>query len=71
MLEAIEIAQQHIAKWSDKIREIQESCLHPNKVTVHKGDTGNYDPSQDCYWTENKCPDCGKFWTSDHKQARS
>lgn len=46
-----------------EINLLQSECTHPDvKVTDH-GNTGNYDPSADCYWQEFKCPDCGKFWS--------
>jgi predicted GNAT superfamily acetyltransferase len=72
MLRSVVTAQRKIAEWWEKIRIIQENCPHKDVVTVHKGDTGNYDPSQDCYWTENKCPDCTKYWRVDieHRHRR-
>lgn len=42
---------------------IQKNCKHLNHTEKHGGDTGNYDPSQDCYWTNFECLDCGKMWT--------
>lgn len=45
------------------IKELQEKCEHPHATKVGRGSTGNYDPTQDCYWWEFKCPDCDKFWT--------
>ena len=51
-----------IQKLESEISFIREKCLHPNAVKTHKSNTGNYDPSCDCYWTEFKCPDCEKFW---------
>lgn len=44
--------------------ELQDECTHPAAVKKHGGSTGNYDPSADCYWTDWKCPDCGKRWTT-------
>lgn len=45
-----------------ELEDLQNVCAHPDVIIVHKSDTGNYDRSQDCYWTEHTCPDCGKFW---------
>lgn len=45
--------------------ELQNECTHP-KETVEKkygSNTGNYDPHQDCYWTDFKCGICDKMWT--------
>jgi hypothetical protein len=51
---------------SEQMQQIQlRECLHPNLVRTPKSNTGNYDPSSDCYWYENKCPDCERFWMED------
>ena len=50
-----------------RIRQFQTECLHPNVKKTHKADTGNYDPSNDRYWTEYECPDCDKRWDVDTK----
>jgi hypothetical protein len=44
---------------------LQEACPHPDATKEPKANTGNYDPSSDCYWYDCHCPDCGKFWTED------
>lgn len=54
-----------IDEWHLKLSKLQEKCLHPNVKKEHKANNGNYDPSADCYWTEFRCPDCGKFWEVD------
>jgi hypothetical protein len=46
-----------------KIEKAQESCVHESVEKKYGSNTGNYDPSCDCYWTEFKCNDCGKFWS--------
>lgn len=46
-----------------KIQVIQDNCAHSNVKKVAKSDTGNWDKSQDSYWFECSCPDCGKYWT--------
>lgn len=48
-----------------ELDKVRSSCTHPDVVKAHKANTGNYDPSADCYWTEFRCPDCGKFWRVD------
>ena len=52
-----------IERAQSKIKALREGCLHPGAVKTHKSNTGNYDPSCDCYWTEFLCSECGKFWT--------
>lgn len=54
-----------IVKLQKELTALQESCAHPRVTKEHKGNTGNYDPSADCYWTEFSCPDCGKWWTEE------
>lgn len=49
----------------ESLGRLQEACLHPNASVTHRADTGNYSKSDDCYWTEHLCPDCGKFWRED------
>jgi hypothetical protein len=45
-----------------RLQRIQNKCKHPSAIKVYGGDTGNYDPSNDCYWTDFHCPDCNKKW---------
>lgn len=47
--------------------QAREKCRHNNTVHRFFSDTGNYDPTQDCYWIEFRCYDCGKVWTEDQK----
>jgi hypothetical protein len=43
--------------------DLKERCKHPFVRVTPRGDTGNYDPSQNRYWSEHYCPDCDKRWT--------
>lgn len=52
-------------KWIASLIELQELCTHTNATHENKANTGNYSPSDDEYWTNHKCPDCGKSWTTD------
>lgn len=52
-------------KINDQIKTLQDICLHPNVNKEYKGNTGNYDPTSDCYWIEWKCPDCNKRWDTE------
>ena len=47
------------------LAELQATCLHPSPQKTHRANTGNYDPSSDCYWTDFACLDCGKSWTKE------
>lgn len=54
-----------IANATTKLMELQKECKHPMAERINRADTGNYDSSQDSYWRDCKCPDCGKFWKED------
>lgn len=58
--------KQKIGKINQEIADIQEQCPHDNLKLKRGGNTGNYDPSADCYWTDYHCPDCQKKWTVFH-----
>lgn len=53
-----------LAYWNNRLNELQNACSHPKEhvVTKYGANTGNYDPSADCYWTDNKCQLCGNWW---------
>lgn len=38
------------------------SCTHRGAEKTHGSNTGNYDPSADCYWTDFHCRTCGRSW---------
>lgn len=57
--------RKHIEKWNQSLISMQETCTHINATHVNKADTGNWCKSDDNYWTEHRCPDCGKFWLTD------
>lgn len=51
-----------------ELRIIQDhECEHPKKSLFYMAgsNTGNYDPSSDCYWLDFDCNICGKRWTTD------
>ena len=52
-------------KWDTSLTALQELCPHTNATHVNKADTGNYSSSDDSYWTDHKCLDCGKTWRTD------
>lgn len=59
----MELIGQHTAG----ITSLQGRCTHPSAKKESKSDTGNWDQSQDSYWKDCKCPDCGKRWTEDQR----
>lgn len=57
--------KQQIKDLETKIKSIQDQCSHPKEALESKngGNTGNYDPSNDCYWIDHHCHLCEKKWT--------
>jgi hypothetical protein len=53
------------AKVSEALALLRITCQHPTPTFQYKGSSGNYDPSDNSYWMEWHCPDCGKKWTTD------
>lgn len=54
-----------VARLGLELRQIQEECNHQGDLQyTYDGDSGNYDKSQDVYWIDWKCNDCGKRWTT-------
>lgn len=52
-----------------EIKRIQdEDCPHFNMKEVYKADTGNWSASDDSYWKEVWCEDCGKTATYDSNE---
>lgn len=52
--------QKQITTLQFKIAAIQESCQHENNIADYESNTGNYDPTSDCWWVFVKCLDCDK-----------
>lgn len=48
-----------------ELRALQSECKHPNVNKKYGSNTGNYDPTADCYWIDFNCPDCEKTWWED------
>ena len=67
MANIIEVLKLEIAEIQSRITGIQNECSHPAAAVVKErfGDTGNYDPSSDKYWTEFHCTLCDKKWSKD------
>lgn len=69
-----------IDKLQDELKQLQASCDHNDAVRaykatrqnwpafvtkVHGSDTGNWDRSDDSYWTDCACTLCEARWTED------
>lgn len=52
-----------IDKLDEARRQLQLVCLHIGATQAPRSDTGNWCKSDDRYWYECSCPDCGLWWT--------
>lgn len=46
------------------LEALRGECPHAAPVYKYYGNTGNYDPSEDNYWINWSCPDCGARWNT-------
>ena len=46
----IQIIKQQIENLQKELKTEQDNCLHQNVMYETGANTGNYDPSSDCYW---------------------
>ncbi len=51
-----------IERLEKEIEKIRAKCKHLHVNKEYKGDTGNFDPSDDYYITCFECLDCGERW---------
>lgn len=65
MLENVKKLYKEIEVLKVCIEDIQNNCLHENIIKKYYGDTGNYDPNDDSYYTDFHCLDCNKSWTEE------
>lgn len=54
-----------IGEWETKLFKLRDICPHDALIKKYVSNTGHYDPSMDCYYTEFFCSDCGKRWTEE------
>lgn len=57
-----------IKKLNLEIESLRDQCSHENITGRYKSNTGNWCPSDDSYWIEANCLDCGKRITADSKE---
>lgn len=51
--------EQSVASLKQQIHDLKAACTHTRFVYKYGSNTGNYDPSADCYWIDIACLDCG------------
>lgn len=47
------------------IKSLKKECKHENAKVEYGANTGNYDPTSDCYWIIANCKDCGFYGNFD------
>lgn len=57
--------QGSMATLNNELTILRSKCKHKNRTKKYKSDTGNWCISDDSYWIEFRCEDCGKFWSED------
>lgn len=67
----IEKLEKSIGRARAKVNKLQAVCPHENVDAKYNSNTGNYDPTADCYWVEVKCLDCGKYMSFDSERERA
>ena len=60
-----QIEEDEIKPLRRELEAHQQKCKHKKAVQEYKANTGNWDRSQDSYWTNIYCPTCLKEWTVD------
>lgn len=47
------------------IEKLRAQCKHIRTEKKYGSNTGNYNPTENCYWTDFTCCACGKWWRVD------
>lgn len=48
---------------------LQDTCPHQDLTYKYEGSSGNWDRSDDIYWIDWKCQDCGKAWSTSQNDS--
>ena len=56
-----------ISALEEALVELKNICKHKNAYKIAKGDSGNWCSSDDYYWYEFHCEDCGKNWSAEQE----
>ena len=54
---------------SQQITDLRKKCSHQNLTYKYGGSSGNWDKSDDCYWIDWNCEDCGHSWNTSQENA--
>jgi arginyl-tRNA--protein-N-Asp/Glu arginylyltransferase len=66
-MKEIDFINSRIVYWQERFYTFQEECEHEDQSVVRRVNTMNlvhvFDASQDAYYRDYTCHDCGKKWT--------
>jgi hypothetical protein len=65
---AVKRLEDKITKLYNDIKDIRETCPHEHLQGKFGANTGNWCSSDDSYWVDFVCQDCGKRWTEDQME---
>lgn len=63
--EAVAELDAKIQELTQQKYKLQSRCRHTNAVAEYQADTGNWCKSDDAYWVDIRCYDCGHRWQED------
>ena len=62
-MNSIQSILKQIEDLQQDLKEARLKCKHTRVIYSYESNTGNYDPSEDAYWNDITCIDCGKRQT--------
>lgn len=62
--------RKQICNLEKEIKKIQDKCPHKNISEMH-GSRRDYEGGDLIFWTDYKCPDCGKSWIVEESCGRT
>lgn len=61
--------QLRLERIQNELEMLKTICKHTQHLTYKdRGDTGNYDPSDNSYWREWYCHECGAQWITEQSR---
>jgi hypothetical protein len=70
MKDKVEGILENMKKLQCTLEKEQNQCSHDNVKVEKNSNTGNYDPSDNQYWVNVECLDCGKYMIFDYEKDR-
>lgn len=61
----IEKINKQISRLTEKRNKLRDACEHLNHKAERGANTGHWDKSDDCWWVDVTCHDCGSYFHFD------